>query len=513
MAEEVGVDYGRAIAARMAPIGVPTRAPLVPRRAARRGRRAHRPRLRRPRRGARRLAPIVVRALPVRRRRQRAPAVICAVDRGMVHGMLAGLYGETAPAVRPRADPTATTTASPASDASTLVRHAYLDHASTSPLRPAASRRCCRSSASTTPTPAASTPRAGSPGRGRGRPRAGRRASRRPPREVVFTASATEAINAACWGAVGAGRWRRRTSSPPRSSTRPCSTRAARSGAATLTVVGVDRLGPRRRRRGRSPRSGPTTALVHCSWPTTRSARSSPWPRSSAACRERGVARPRRRVQAAGHVPVDFARARRRPVLGQRPQVRRARRRRRPARPPRPAAPAAARRRRAGAGPPGRARERAGHRRLRRRGRRAAADGRLAAEAHAQRALTDACRRAAPARCRRRRRATATPPSACRTSCASASRASRPSRPARARPAGVAVHSGSACSSEALEPSPVLEAMGVDADHSLRVSVGWSTPEPTSTRSSTPSPPSWTACGRCGQADDASIPGDTVAPA
>jgi len=41
--------------------------------------------------------------------------------------------------------------------------------------------------------------------------------------------------------------------------------------------------------------------------------------------------------------------------------------------------------------------------------------------------------------------------------------------------AGVAAHSGSACSSEALEPSPVLEAMGVDAHHSLRLSVGWST--------------------------------------
>ncbi len=40
--------------------------------------------------------------------------------------------------------------------------------------------------------------------------------------------------------------------------------------------------------------------------------------------------------------------------------------------------------------------------------------------------------------------------------------------------AGVAAHSGSACSSEALEPSPVLEAMGVDAHRSLRVSTGWS---------------------------------------
>ena len=43
--------------------------------------------------------------------------------------------------------------------------------------------------------------------------------------------------------------------------------------------------------------------------------------------------------------------------------------------------------------------------------------------------------------------------------------------------AGVAVHSGSACSSESLEPSPVLLAMGVDADRSVRVSVGWSTTE------------------------------------
>jgi cysteine desulfurase len=40
--------------------------------------------------------------------------------------------------------------------------------------------------------------------------------------------------------------------------------------------------------------------------------------------------------------------------------------------------------------------------------------------------------------------------------------------------AGIAVHSGSSCASEAIEPSPVLAAMGVDAERSLRISVGWS---------------------------------------
>lgn len=43
--------------------------------------------------------------------------------------------------------------------------------------------------------------------------------------------------------------------------------------------------------------------------------------------------------------------------------------------------------------------------------------------------------------------------------------------------AGIAAHSGSACSSESLEPSPTLAAMGVDALRSLRISVGWSSTE------------------------------------
>lgn len=40
---------------------------------------------------------------------------------------------------------------------------------------------------------------------------------------------------------------------------------------------------------------------------------------------------------------------------------------------------------------------------------------------------------------------------------------------------GISAHSGSSCATESLEPSPVLEAMGVDAAHSLRLSVGWDT--------------------------------------
>lgn len=43
--------------------------------------------------------------------------------------------------------------------------------------------------------------------------------------------------------------------------------------------------------------------------------------------------------------------------------------------------------------------------------------------------------------------------------------------------AGFAVHSGSACSNEILEPSRILEAIGVESRENLRISIGRSTPE------------------------------------
>ena len=37
------------------------------------------------------------------------------------------------------------------------------------------------------------------------------------------------------------------------------------------------------------------------------------------------------------------------------------------------------------------------------------------------------------------------------------------------------IHSGSSCSSEILEPSPIVSAIGQDPDTSIRVSFGWAT--------------------------------------
>ena len=62
--------------------------------------------------------------------------MLCAVDTGMVKGMLEGLYGETQPNIEQSRPRRRRRTASRASRLA--VARAYLDHASSSPLRPVA---------------------------------------------------------------------------------------------------------------------------------------------------------------------------------------------------------------------------------------------------------------------------------------------------------------------------------------------------------------------------------------
>ena len=101
MADEVGYEYGRALAARMAPVtsGDPALSAHKSVRAAlavvadaltAHGFAAHTEK-----RG--RLSVIVAEQCPFGEAAQQYPHVVCAVDRGMIRGMLAGLYGETEP--------------------------------------------------------------------------------------------------------------------------------------------------------------------------------------------------------------------------------------------------------------------------------------------------------------------------------------------------------------------------------------------------------------------------------
>ena len=124
MAEEVGLQYGQAMALAMggtdpADAERARRRPgaaLVPRRAPRRGRRAHRPRLRRPRRAPRRRPAHRVRPLPVRRRGHRAPGDLRRRPRPGARACSARSTATPTPPPR-RAGRWATTSASPPSPA------------------------------------------------------------------------------------------------------------------------------------------------------------------------------------------------------------------------------------------------------------------------------------------------------------------------------------------------------------------------------------------------------------
>jgi cysteine desulfurase len=361
-------------------------------------------------------------------------------------------------------------------------RRTYLDHASTTPLRPEARAALV-----------AALDSVGDPGRIHAEGLATRVAveSARDQvagllgarnREVVFTGGASESIAAACWGAAsraGDPAGGAPDSGQPghqvvtaveHSAVRLA---AARHGPVTVVPVGPD---------GRVEADAVVEALrsdtvmVHVQWGNHEVGTVQPVAEAVAACRERGVPVHVDAAQAAGHVPIDFrslgadllsvsAHKLGGPAGVGALLVRRGLR----------LAPLLVggdqeRARRAGtenvAGIAGFGAACAA----------LAEPGRLAAEAAAQAALTRRVIEGA-------------------TSIGGLALYG-PADPARRLPhiaclgvegiepqavllgldrAGIAAHSGSACSSESLEPSPVLEAMGVDAHHSLRVSVGWPT--------------------------------------
>ena len=287
------------------------------------------------------------------------------------------------------------------------------------------------------------------------------------PREVVFTSGATEAAAAAVHGASERGR-HVVCSAVEHSAVREASARHE------VTVVGADgsgRVDPAEVLEAVRPGE---TALVHLQWANHEVATLQPVADVVAACRERGVLVHVDAAAAAGHVPVDFG------VLGADlmsvsahkmggPQgvgallVRRGLRLR-----PLLVGGEQERGRRAGT------ENVAGVAGFGTAAEVLATGGRLDAEAGVCRALTERALAAATAV----EGVVAYGDLVARVPhivCLGVAGVEAEAVLLGLDQAGVAAHSGSACSSESLEPSPVLEAMGVDAQRSLRVSVGWST--------------------------------------
>jgi cysteine desulfurase len=352
------------------------------------------------------------------------------------------------------------------------VQRAYLDHASTSPLRPAAFE---------TMLPFLREHHA-DPGRLHAEGRVTRVALEHAreqvaallgtrPREVVFTASGTEAINTAVWGAVA------RAEAPGHIVTTAVEHSAVldacdRSGA-DVTVVGVDKLG-RYDPAEVLDAVRPETTLVTVQLANHEVGTIQPVGPLATACRERGVLVHVDACMAAGHVPVDFG------ALGTDlcsvsahkfggPKGAGALLVRRGLRlPPFVVGGAQERARRGGLEDvPAMVGYGAAAAEL-------ASDDRLAAEARTQRELTDRVVREAPARVGGVVRYGDPVDRVPHLVCLGVEGVEAEPILLGLDQQGVAVHSGSACSSEALEPSPILAAMGVDAEHSLRVSVGWS---------------------------------------
>jgi cysteine desulfurase len=284
-------------------------------------------------------------------------------------------------------------------------------------------------------------------------------------RSVVFTSGATEAIVAACWGAAERGRHQ------VLAAVEHSAVRAAAAAHGEVTTVGVDGLG-RIDPEALLAAVRDDTAVVHVQWGNHEVGTRQPVAAVVAACRERGVLVHVDAAAAAGHEPVSFddlgadllsvsahklggpagvgallvrRGLRVRPLLvgGDQERARRAGLENVAALVGFGAAAAAL------------------------------AGGALAEEAATQRRLTDRLADAVPALAGVHR--LGDPEDRLpHIVCLGIDGIEPQAVLLGLDRAGVAAHSGSACSSEALEPSPVLEAMGVDAHRSLRLSVGWS---------------------------------------
>ncbi len=358
---------------------------------------------------------------------------------------------------------------------------AYLDHASTSPIRPAAREAMWRWLGCADPGRMHTEGRMARVALEDARDQVAAFCGTRS-RQVVFTSGATEAINAAVYGALHvekaagpAGGPRVALAAVEHSAVREASERYAGSdGWAILPVDHTGRLDPES---VRAALGRPGLGLVHCQWANHEVGTIQPVAEVVQACRQRGVLVHVDAAAAAGHVLMAFD------DLGADllsisahklggPQgigallVRRGLRV-----PPLLVGGAQERARRAGL-------ENVAA---------AVGFGAVAAELDDQRLMAEAGQ---ATRLTHRLRATALAEPGVE--------AYGPSRASDRLPnlvclgidrveaeavligldqAGVAAHSGSACSSELLEPSPVLAAMGVEAERSLRLSVGWSTTE------------------------------------
>ena len=288
------------------------------------------------------------------------------------------------------------------------------------------------------------------------------------PRQVIFTSGGTEAINAAVYGAVARGRGGRVSCAPVEHS----AVRDSSERSAVVDAVRVDQ-------RGRIDIEhvlasiGTDTALVHCQWGNHEVGTLQPVTEIVSACRERGVLVHVDAAAAAGHVPIVFdqlgadlmsvsAHKMGGPKGSGALLIRRGLRL-----PPMLVGGEQERARRAGMA------DVAAHV-----GFGAAAEtlagGGLKREADQARAQTE----------RLLAQALAIPGVLAfgdttdrlpQLICVGVEGVEAEAVLLGLDQAGVAAHSGSSCSSETLEPSPVLAAMGVDAERSLRLSVGWST--------------------------------------